>query len=75
MKCDGCEFAEWDRTKAGRLHPSGVGQCKRLEKQPLDLRLPVAFFWHGWDVIKPGGGYIRRGQELPRICVFRSVKP
>ena len=25
--CINCRFAEWEKTKAGRLHPLGYGRC------------------------------------------------
>ena len=25
--CNGCRYAEWEKTKAGRLHPSGDEKC------------------------------------------------
>lgn len=27
MICEQCKYAEWKRTKNGRLHPSGQGRC------------------------------------------------
>ncbi len=77
MKCDDCDFAQWDRTKAGRLHPQKGGVCKRLERHPLDLRIPAAFYWEraGLNPPKPTGGYIERGVELQAKCDFKSVTP
>ncbi len=77
MKCDDCDFAEWDRTKAGRLHPQKGGVCKRLERHPLDLRIPAAFYWGTAHLSapNPSGGYIERGHGLHAVCVFKSVTP
>ena len=25
--CNGCRFANWDKTASGKLHPSGYGRC------------------------------------------------
>ena len=75
MKCDDCDFADWDRTANGRLHPKKGGKCKRLERHPLDLRLPAAFYWMSSKGAMPFGGYIERGQEHKEKCVFKSVPP
>ena len=75
MKCDGCDFAEWLRTKKGRLHPNKEGRCTRLKEHPLDLRLPAAFRWVTLrSQPAPGGGHIKRGEEIGK-CAFRSVTP
>ena len=74
--CDDCIYAEWRRTKAGRLHPSKEGKCTRLIKHPLDMRIPAAFYWGGWDnVPTPSGGYIERGQKINKECVFKTGAP
>lgn len=71
MKCDGCKHAEWQRTKNGRLHPSGDGRCVYLRDHPLDLRIPSSFYWGCWTMTpKPDGGYIERGVELDKYCEF-----
>ena len=75
MTCDDCKFAEWKRTAAGRLHPDGSGQCKRLEAHPLDMRLPSAFHWgFASDTPpKPNGGYIERKHHHKKPCAFKAV--
>lgn len=73
MRCDDCEFADWKRTKNGRLHPDKGGKCKRLEAYPLDLRLPAAFYWMHLPP-RPNGGYITRGADLPTKCIFMARK-
>ena len=74
MKCDDCEFAEWNRTSNGRLHPNKGGRCKRLDVHPLDLRLPEVFEWGYGRPPRPHGGYIERGFPLMNNCIFKSVK-
>lgn len=37
--CTDCRFAEWKRTAAGRLHPSGSGKCTWT----VELALPASF--------------------------------
>ena len=75
MSCDDCAFAEWNRTKSGRLHPSKMGKCARLSKHPLDLRLPEAFYWPSYRYPpKPCGGAIERGVQFER-CDFKHRAP
>lgn len=72
-RCDGCAFAEWRRTAAGRLHPDKSGRCNYLIANPLNLSVPAAFYWGAfYPPPKPNGGYIERGVDLPngRDCGF-----
>lgn len=32
--CLDCKFADWKRTAAGKLHPSGDGRCKHVWTPP-----------------------------------------
>lgn len=68
MTCVGCKYAEWRKTSAGRLHPSGGGKCKYPIEKEFQL-LPAAFFWVS---AKPpiSGGYISRRQLLETDCPF-----
>ena len=70
--CDNCDFADWDRTKAGRLHPNKVGRCKRLDVHPLNLKIPRAFYWLGGEAT-PLGGFILRGENYEEPCQLKSV--
>lgn len=74
MTCDNCTYAEWTRTKAGRLHPDKSGRCKWLVERGLDLRLPVAFYWPGWSLgePRPAGGFITRGKPHQKPCIFKN---
>ena len=67
--CNGCKYAEWKRTDAGRLHPSGDGKCTYEWKMPP---LPQAMFFAGF---KPRllGGYISRKRELPDHCAYFAM--
>ena len=69
--CDDCKFAEWNRTKTGRLSPTKIGACERLIRFPLDVRLPHAFYWIGGGP-RPMGGFIKRGEKHPESCAFKS---
>lgn len=60
--CTTCAYAEWDRTKAGRLHPSGDGRCTWDGWKKWVL--PKAFYYvtYGWMKVapEPSGGCINR---------------
>ena len=68
--CDGCVYANWMRTKNGRLHPSKEGRCSRLIHHPIDRRLPAAFYWIHYP--NPSGGFILRGEKHKDKCVFKT---
>jgi hypothetical protein len=79
--CTECKFAEWARTAAGRLHPSGEGRCQwKYEPKPI----AAAYSWQGWETgatPQPYGGFINRTDvretARTRNCpVFqKGVKP
>jgi hypothetical protein len=78
--CTECKFAEWKRTAAGRLHPSGEGRCRwKYESKPI----AAAYYWTTYNQKHPTpyGGSIHRkaAKELARTrnCpVFqKEVKP
>ena len=60
--CTTCAYAEWKRTKDGRLHPSGAGRCTWDEWKKWAL--PKAFYYVTYGSMKvapePSGGYISR---------------
>ena len=64
--CNGCQFAEWEKTTAGRLHPNGDGKCLYEYVTP---KLPGAFYWIGGDPT-PCGGFINRRKEFDEHCVY-----
>ncbi len=66
-RCNGCKHAKWDRTKSGRLHPSGVGRCVYPFKMP---QLPAAMYWLTIREVKPCGGYINRREDLKEHCPY-----
>lgn len=67
--CTNCKHAQWNKTAAGRLHPSGDGRCGYQVQLP---KLPASMWWT--DVFgkkaKPFGGYINRRKDLPEHCAF-----
>jgi len=65
--CKDCKHADWLRTKAGRLHPSGDGRCKYDYKIPP---LPQSMYWI--HMPHTCGGYINRRKELKDHCVYWS---
>lgn len=69
--CKDCKYAEWKRTKLGRLHPSGDGECGYKLKWKM-LSIPASMFWPGNMSHKPCGGYINRREDLKEHCVYYS---
>jgi hypothetical protein len=63
--CTHCKHANWDRTAAGRLHPSGDGRCIYPLKFPV---LPSAFYF--LSPIRPCGGTINRKREHDEHCAY-----
>lgn len=62
--CKGCKYAKWAKTKAGRLHPSGDGECTFVVKIPV---LPASRYYISGGGA-PSGGYIDRNMELKVDC-------
>jgi hypothetical protein len=55
--CANCTLAKWERTTAGRLHPSGEGRCAwTLPEIPLAR----AFYSDRESLSMPFGGYVWR---------------
>jgi hypothetical protein len=72
--CTDCKHAEWKRTAAGSLHPSGDGECKYPYKLPP---LPASMHWMGWAKATgptPVGGFINRREELRDHCTYYARK-
>lgn len=65
--CIDCKYADWQKTKAGKLHPSGDGRCKY---QWITPRLPASMYWVGMCDPQPSGGHISRKEELKDHCVY-----
>lgn len=60
MPCLDCKFADWMRTKSGRLHPSGEGECTWEFRASV---LAAAYQWSSTP--KLTGGTIWRHEGLP----------
>lgn len=64
--CLTCRLAEWQRTTADRIHPSGQGKCVWT---PAHIPTPAAWTWDtwgGWRVQpKPSWGHIDRRRANP----------
>ena len=62
--CTHCKHARWNKTAAGRLHPSGDGECGYEVKLP---QLPQSMYWFG---ARPTvlGGHVNRRTELRDHC-------
>lgn len=71
-QCIGCIYANWDKTKYGRLHPSGDGRCTDEVKMPT---LPASMHW-GWrwdeKPPRPGVGWINRKDSDRHPCPCRA---
>jgi len=75
--CEGCVYALWATTAAGKRHPNGNGRCMYEIKLPV---LPAAFHtlnrvWNPRGLIC--GGYIQRATKHSEAyptepCVYRS---
>lgn len=69
--CLDCQFAKWQKTKGGKLHPSGDGRCLYHWKLPP---LPASFYWLSMNPPAPSGGFINRKQELKEHCPYYCQK-
>jgi hypothetical protein len=68
--CTDCKHAQWRRTKAGSLHPSGDGRCGYPYKLPP---LPAAMKWRTYmGPVEPVNFPINRRVDLPDHCVYWS---
>lgn len=66
LDCQGCIFADWEKTDSGRLHPSGDGRCRFVYELPP---LPGSMYWTTMSSSpKPSGGRINRREPLNREC-------
>lgn len=70
--CTNCKHAEWKKTAAGKLHPSGNGLCKYPWEMP---QLPGSMYWIGLRAPEPYGGQISRKTELKDHCVYFDDSP
>ena len=59
-QCITCAYAQWERTKNGRLSPTGSGRCTWKFHCPI----PVSMYWIGKSSPEPAGGYINRHEKL-----------
>lgn len=65
--CTGCKYADWQRTKSGRLHPYGDGECTFEIKRPV---VPISKSL----IFYVGGGIINRHKELKDHCPCYEAK-
>jgi hypothetical protein len=65
--CKGCKYAKWEKTVAGRLHPSGMGRCTFPWKMPP---LPASMYFTGMSNPSLCGGWIERKRELKEHCPY-----
>lgn len=68
--CEGCLFADWDRTSNGRLHPNKMGTCTWKKT----VRVPPSYRGSVMGRHTPGApevlsaGRIERGQYGFKAC-------
>jgi len=66
--CMGCGYAEWKKTKTGRLHPSGEGKCTYKYNAPA---LPNSMHFMGnRQPPEPMGGWIDRKHVYETHCPY-----
>ena len=66
LKCDGCKYADWQRTANGRLHQNKQGRCAFKYSIPP---LPQSRYFIG-GTPEAYGGQIERGRVLKDHCVY-----
>ena len=70
--CTTCQHADWQRTKTGRLHPSGTGEC--LWDDWKEWKLPKAFWYiSSKQNVRPGGGYINRRNPFTDCPFYQPI--
>jgi hypothetical protein len=71
--CTTCQLADWRRTKAGRLHPSGEGSCSW--KGWKEWKFPKAFYLVGsvGHDLRPSGGYINRRTPCTDCSLYHPI--
>jgi len=70
-QCLKCKHADWQRTAAGKLHPSGDGRCRWAYPT---VRLPISFYtFGGSDKPHLGGGNINRRDEWKQCPQFQPI--
>ncbi len=74
--CDNCKYADWKRTRNGRLHPSKEGRCTfKYKIRPMPNAMWIVVF-HGSpsnDTVVTGER-IYRGGEYQRHCPTYAPK-
>lgn len=67
-QCVDCKLAHWEKTKTGRLHPSGDGKCQWT--MPA-VRLPVSMWLSHSN--KPSGGHINRRDDWKQCPQYQKA--
>ena len=65
--CTGCKYAQWDKTKTDKLHPSGDGRCQYIVQIPI---LPASMSWFLNADPMVCGGHINRRSEMKGHCRY-----
>ena len=68
--CMNCKYAEWERTKSGRLHPDKSGKCSCVVTLPPVPNSTATFHYRHDDdtplVVR--GGWIWRNEKTGQDC-------
>ena len=74
--CRSCRFASWQRTKAGRLHPSQAGRCTWEGWKAWAIPSAFHFLWRNRDTpTRPDGGYITRSAPHAACPCWEAIPP
>lgn len=74
MKCDDCKYAEWNRTKNGRLHPDKQGRCTISKSVKLPACLIGSWEYKDYgDEINISGRQIERGYSFDKCAYYGRV--
>lgn len=65
-ECLTCQFAYWQKTKSGKLHPSGNGRCTFEPRIPI----PEAKKWV-WE-LSLSYGFINRKEEVHDCKCYKA---
>lgn len=65
--CMRCKYAEWKKTAAGKLHPSGDGRCLYVYRIPP---VPACMYWIGGGDPVPCGGFINCRNQHKDHCPY-----
>ena len=74
--CERCKFAEWARTRNGRLNPNKQGKCTWTKTFHIAGSAARPGTWgHFGEPLTVTGGRVERGSAWPSKCdVFQEIE-